>query len=66
MAIITNPKVRLAKPGERWRVDPIVSKDNVYALLSHHVRKTGGVGRQLLMNELQAAENSKDNNQRPV
>ena len=56
MAIVTNPQARLAKPGTRWRFDPLVTKDNVTALLSHHIRKTGGIGRQLLSNEQAAQE----------
>lgn len=59
MAIITNPQIRYAKPGERWRLDPIVTRDSTTALLSHHVRKSGGVGRQLLPNELLAMEQLK-------
>lgn len=66
MPIYTNPTLHLAKPGERWRKDPIKTGGTITALVSHHARKTGGVGRQLLTNEalaLQNQQNSINNSQ---
>lgn len=51
MPILPNPTRALAKPGQRWRKDPIKTGGVISALMSHHVNKTGGIGRQLLSHE---------------